>query len=203
MKEQHSWLHINAVTFVTQVPFTSVQIPNHAPCLLSQKENLLQCLDNLVKTNTTAPTHLKSGASCTQENPRQISVQIKLWFSRDITQHPKESISQQHFHAHAVSLYKMPNHRITINGKFQIWEHTANTQKKKTEQTECIPVHTCTITSGTTTSWNKYQYFLWWSQPPAKNSLQEPTCSKRSWCAYQSDKHPIRQGLLLKSITSS
>ena len=87
-----------------------------------------------------------------------------------------------------------------VNFKF---ESTQLILKKKTEQTECIPVHTCTITSGTSTSWNKYQYFLWWSQPPAKNSLQEPTCSKRSWCAYQSDKHPIRQGLLLKSITSS
>ena len=129
MKEQHSWLHINAVTFVTQVPFTSVQIPSHAPYLLSQKENLLQCLDNLVKTyNCSNP--LKIWCKLHTGKSETISVQIKLWFSRDTTQHPKESISQQHFHAHAVSLYKMPNHRITINGKFQIWEHTANTQKK-------------------------------------------------------------------------
>ena len=87
-----------------------------------------------------------------------------------------------------------------VNFKF---ESTQLILKKKSEQTECIPLHTCTITSGTNTSGDKYQYFLWCSQPPAKNSPREPTCSKRSWCAYQSNKHPIRQGLLLKSITSS
>ena len=166
MKEQHSWLHINAVTFITQVPFTSIQIPGHAPCLLSQKENLLQCLDNLVKKyNCSNP--LKIWCKLHTGKSETISVQIKLWFSRDITQHPKESISQQHFHAHAVSLYKMPNHRITINGKFQIWEHTANTQKKNWTNR----VYPCTHLHNH--FWNKH--FL--KQVPIL-SLVESTSSK-------------------------